>query len=120
MGIIGPGGRSRAFLGDSRPQFLAACDVDSQRCTHAKNIIDQKHQNRDCAEYRDFRELLQRANIDAVVSLLLCRRDNHVPAYARERHNVRGHARLDRYGDLRVSERELHPEGARQGDDRPE
>ena len=71
MGIIGPGSRGRnvlgAFLADPRSQFLAACDVDFQRCAHAKEMIDQKHQNGDCAEYRDFRELLERADVDAVV-----------------------------------------------------
>ena len=71
MGIIGPGGRGRAvlgaFLGDPRAQFLAVCDVDSQRCAAAKEVIDKKQHNTDCTEFGDFRELLLRADIDAVV-----------------------------------------------------
>jgi len=71
MGIIGCGSRGRrvldAFLADSRSQFLAACDVDSRRCAKAKETIDTKLHNTDCVEYVDFRELLPRSDIDAVM-----------------------------------------------------
>lgn len=70
--MIGIGSRGRMvlghFLGDSRAQCLAVCDVDSLRRAHAKRMVDQKNRNADCAEYGDFRELLNRADIDAVAT----------------------------------------------------
>ena len=70
MAMIGVGGRGsqvhRAFLNDSRTQCLAVCDVDSQRRAQAKQRVDQQHGNTDCAEYGDFRELLDRPDVDVV------------------------------------------------------
>ena len=72
MCMIGIGSRGRkvlsAFLSDSRIQCLAVCDVDSRRRAQAKNMADQKNRNKDCAEYGDFRELLDRVDIDAAAT----------------------------------------------------
>ncbi len=70
MAMIGVGGRGsqvhRAFLDDPRTQCLAVCEVDAQRRVRAKQTVDQKNRNQDCVEYGDFRELLDRADIDVV------------------------------------------------------
>jgi len=70
MAMIGVGGRGRhvhkAFLDDPRIQCLAVCDVDAQRRAQAKIRVDQKNGNKNCAEYGDFRELLDRPDIDVV------------------------------------------------------
>ena len=70
MAMIGVGGRGsqvhRAFLDDPRTQCLAVCDVDARRRAQAKIRVDQKNGNKDCAEYGDFRELLDRPDIDVV------------------------------------------------------
>jgi predicted dehydrogenase len=48
-------------------QFLAVCDVKQARRDAVKKIADEKHGNSDCDQYRDFRELLDRDDIDAVL-----------------------------------------------------
>lgn len=47
-------------------QVIAACDVDSSHVQRAKGLIDEQYQNKDCTAYKDFRELLERRDIDAV------------------------------------------------------
>lgn len=48
-------------------QFRAVCDVNASRRENVKKIADEKYGNKDCKTYHDFRELLQRDDIDAVV-----------------------------------------------------
>jgi predicted dehydrogenase len=48
-------------------QFLAVCDVKKVRRDAVKKIADKHHGNNDCAQYRDFQELLDRKDIDAVL-----------------------------------------------------
>ncbi len=64
LGFIGQGGRGRAiapgFLGDGS-QAVAVCDVWSNRAEEAKKKLGAAH------AYTDFRELLARDDIDAVV-----------------------------------------------------
>ena len=48
-------------------QFLAVCDVRSDRRNAVKEQIDHLYGNSDCATYRDFRELLERKDIDTVL-----------------------------------------------------
>lgn len=72
MGFIGVGGGGmgvhnlRSFLPHDDCQVVAVCDVDAQRVRHAAQIINDRYGNTDCAVYVDFRELLQRKDIDAV------------------------------------------------------
>jgi predicted dehydrogenase len=64
-------GDLQAFLNNSREiQVIAVCDVDDQNSANAKRIIDEKNGNQDCRTYRDFRELLDRENVD-IASLAL-------------------------------------------------
>lgn len=70
MGAIGVGGQGtgimRAFLEMSDVRMLAMCDVFTPNRERAQNIVNDQYDNHDCAGYRDFRELLDRDDIDAV------------------------------------------------------
>ena len=57
----------RSLLSQPDAQFLATCDVRADRRQGIKDVVDQKYGNKDCAMYRDFRELLARTDIDAVL-----------------------------------------------------
>ena len=68
IGVGGMGtGHVRSFLGYGDVQLVAVCDVRKEHRERAKGIIDEKYGNRDCGTYGDFREMLVRKDIDAVV-----------------------------------------------------
>ncbi|MCX5683596.1 MAG: Gfo/Idh/MocA family oxidoreductase [Planctomycetota bacterium] len=71
MGGIGIGNRGGydlgCFLQEPDVRFLAICDVKAVRREAVKKIADTKYGNQDCTMYRDFRELLARPDIDAVL-----------------------------------------------------
>jgi predicted dehydrogenase len=68
---VGTGGRgewaARSFLREPDVQVVAVCDVDRQHLEKGRSIVDQHYENKDCAATRDFRELVARPDIDAVV-----------------------------------------------------
>jgi predicted dehydrogenase len=55
------------FLEQKDVQFVAVCDIKAARREAVKQMADKHHGNNDCATYRDFRELLDRDDIDAVL-----------------------------------------------------
>lgn len=71
MGGIGIGNRGTydlsCFLPQPDVQFVAIADVKEKRRVAVKQIADEKYGNSDCKKYRDFRELLGRDDIDAVL-----------------------------------------------------
>ena len=72
MGAIGIGGRGTSdlnwMLAESDVQFLAVCDVNKMKREAAKNIVDGKYGNKDCATYGDIRQFLaERTDIDALL-----------------------------------------------------
>ena len=71
MGGIGIGGRGSGDLGallqESEVQFVAVCDVQRVNRERAKAMVDGRYGNKDCQAYRDLRELLALADIDAVL-----------------------------------------------------
>ena len=72
MGAIGVGGRGSSDLGwmlrESDVRFVAVCDVRRGSREGARNVVNRKYGNKDCAAYRDIRELLtKRTDIDAVL-----------------------------------------------------
>jgi predicted dehydrogenase len=71
VGGIGIGRRGSydlsCFLPQPDVQFVAVCDIKAKQRAAVKNIADKHYGNQDCATYRDFRELLQRDDIDAVL-----------------------------------------------------
>ena len=78
VGLIGKGlmgsGHLRRLVGDRDIQVLAVCDVDRVRCEEGKRIVEETYaanqpggNYKGCAAYNDYRELLARPDIDAVV-----------------------------------------------------
>ncbi len=72
MGGIGMGGRGSYDLGwmlnEPDMQWVAVCDVLQNRRQAAKNTVDTKYGNGDCAVYGDMRQLLaERTDVDAVL-----------------------------------------------------
>lgn len=71
LGAIGIGNRGTydltCFLQEPDVHCVAVCDVKEARRAAAKNMVDQKNGDAACEVYRDFRELLDRNDIDAVL-----------------------------------------------------
>ena len=71
IGGIGIGNRGSydlgCFLQQPDVRFVAVCDVKAERRKAVKKMVDTKYGNRECATYRDLRELLARDDIDAVL-----------------------------------------------------
>jgi len=78
MGFIGMGKQSQylldGFLQREGTRVLAVCDVDTKRRENAKSVVEKYYaakipsgEHHGCAAYNDFRELVARKDIDAVV-----------------------------------------------------
>jgi predicted dehydrogenase len=71
LGVIGMGwqgpGNTEAFLHSQDCQVVAACDIDANHLQAALKMINEANGNEDCKGYHDFRELLARDDIDAVM-----------------------------------------------------
>ena len=78
VGVIGTGcmGRGHVHLLANYPavRVLAVCDVDKSRCEENKNLVESAYAAdkasgvyKGCSTYNDYRELLARPDIDAVV-----------------------------------------------------
>ncbi len=70
MGCIGMGGMGtgdmQGFLGKQEVQVVAVCDVDKAQRDKAKTVVDEKYKNQDCKTYLDFRNVIERSDIDAL------------------------------------------------------
>jgi predicted dehydrogenase len=68
-GHIGVGGRGSGhlggFIGRKDAQVVAVCDPYKSKCEKAKARVDKAYKG--CGAYQDFRELLARKDVDAVV-----------------------------------------------------
>ena len=71
LGVIGWGmqgpGNTQAFLAEEDCHVVAACDLDKNHLQSALDTINGHYQNQDCAGYPDYRELLARPDLDAVM-----------------------------------------------------
>ena len=71
LGGIGIGNRGRyvlsCFLPHPDVQFVAVCDVQARRRESIKKMVDDQYGDQGCAMIQDFRELLARSDIDAVL-----------------------------------------------------
>jgi len=71
MGTIGCGGQGtgdmRGFAGRRGVQMVAVCDPVPGHRERAKTHNDQHYRNKDCKAYNDFREVLVRDDIDAIL-----------------------------------------------------
>ncbi|MGB2862575.1 MAG: Gfo/Idh/MocA family oxidoreductase [Sedimentisphaerales bacterium] len=72
LGFIGTGDHGiemnlKSFLPQSDAQAVAVCDVDPVNLKRGRDTVNAKYGNTDCAAYKDFREVLTRDDIDAVM-----------------------------------------------------
>jgi predicted dehydrogenase len=71
LGVVGWGmqgpGNTDAFLGIKECQVVAACDLDKNHLQAAVSKINERNGNEDCKSYHDYRELMARKDIDAVM-----------------------------------------------------
>lgn len=78
VGLIGRGlmgrGHLRRLVGDASTQVLGVCDVDRGRCQEGVALVDETYSAaraagtyRGCVAYNDYRDLLARSDLDAVV-----------------------------------------------------
>ncbi|HVV73798.1 MAG TPA: Gfo/Idh/MocA family oxidoreductase, partial [Verrucomicrobiae bacterium] len=71
LGVVGWGmqgpGNTHEFLNLKDCHVLAACDLDKNHLKSAVDTINGHYQNQDCKSYHDYRELMARSDIDAVM-----------------------------------------------------
>jgi predicted dehydrogenase len=71
LGGMGIGNRGSYDLGcilhETDVHCVAVCDVKDYRRVRAKKMVDQKYGNSACVMIRDFRELLDRKDVDAML-----------------------------------------------------
>jgi predicted dehydrogenase len=71
MGVVGWGmqgpSNTKNFLALPDCQVVAACDLDKDHLQDAVKTINDQYQNQDCRAYHDYREMLARPDIDAVM-----------------------------------------------------
>ncbi len=65
-GMMGPGNTAN-FLAQKDCQVVAACDLDQNHREKAVSVINEHYGNKDCKPYFDFREMMARTDIDAVM-----------------------------------------------------
>jgi hypothetical protein len=71
VGGIGIGSRGSYdlgfFLSTPEVQFTSVCDVRADRRESVKRRVDEHYGNQKCVIYRDFRDLLDKSGVDAVL-----------------------------------------------------
>jgi myo-inositol 2-dehydrogenase / D-chiro-inositol 1-dehydrogenase len=72
VGFIGTGDHGMGwnlppYLRHQSARVIAVCDVDGRRLTRAKQTVDERYKNEACFATKDFREVLARKDIDAVM-----------------------------------------------------
>jgi predicted dehydrogenase len=65
-GMMGPS-NTKVFLEQDDCQVVAACDLDKNHLQAAVDTVNARYGNTDCKAYHDYRELLARDDIDAVM-----------------------------------------------------
>src|ERR1017187_3950112 len=67
VGSHGLGWNLDKYLKLPAARVLMVCDVDGWRMRKAKAMVDAAYDNQDCAMTKDFREVIARPDIDAVM-----------------------------------------------------
>ena len=71
VGVVGWGmqgpGNTDSFLHQPDCQVVAACDLDKNHLAQAVNKVNEFYKNQDCKAYHDYREMMARTDIDAVM-----------------------------------------------------
>jgi predicted dehydrogenase len=74
FGAIGVGsmgrGDVRVYMREPEVQFVAVCDVDKAHRDGAKAMVDEANGTADCATYLDYRDLIERGDLDVVTTAL--------------------------------------------------
>jgi predicted dehydrogenase len=65
-GMMGPG-NTDGLMGQKDCQVVAACDLDKRPLKQAVDTINGHYKNTDCKAYHDYREMMARDDIDAVM-----------------------------------------------------
>jgi len=65
-GMMGPGNTS-GLMKQPDCQVVAACDLDKRYLEKAVGAINKHYNNQDCKAYHDYREMIARDDIDAVM-----------------------------------------------------
>lgn len=73
VGMIGVGRQGtlsnlRTLVAMDNVQIVAVCDVDKWRLDGARKRVDEKYGNQDCAALTDWREVVARDDIDAIMN----------------------------------------------------
>ena len=66
-GIHGAGWNLDGFARCKDARIVAVCDVEKSRCEAARAKVNSHHGNNDCTAYADWREIVARKDIDAVM-----------------------------------------------------
>ena len=71
MGVVGWGmqgpSNTENFMRESDCQVVATCNIDKNHLKASVNKINKKYENQDCKTYHDYREMMARTDIDAVM-----------------------------------------------------
>ena len=63
----GPWTPTGGTTGRDDVHVVAVCDVNRNRLNNARDLVNQRYGNHDCATYTDFRELMARPDVDALL-----------------------------------------------------
>jgi predicted dehydrogenase len=71
MGVVGWGmqgpGNTGNFMNQPDCQVVATCNIDKKHLEASVNTINGRYKNQDCKTYHDYREMMARTDIDAVM-----------------------------------------------------
>ncbi|MHC4519161.1 MAG: Gfo/Idh/MocA family protein [Planctomycetota bacterium] len=72
VGCIGVGSHGtsmnlKSYLAQKDAQVVAVCDVDQRHLRRGRDMVYQKYGNQDCTAYKDWRDIIARSDIDAVM-----------------------------------------------------
>ncbi len=71
MGVVGWGmqgpGNTENFMKFKDCQVVASCNIDKNHLDRSLETINHKYGNQDCKPYHDYREMMARTDIDAVM-----------------------------------------------------
>ena len=65
-GMMGPA-NTKSFLGFDDCRVVAACDIHKGHLQQAVGTVNQHYGNEDCKAYHDYREIIARDDIDAIM-----------------------------------------------------
>src|SRR3954470_16860825 len=67
VGDHGTGWNLSYYLKNNAAKVVAVCDVDENRMFRARETVNERYGNEDCSTTKNFREILARKDIDAVM-----------------------------------------------------